>query len=45
MERYRDIDTPRAEPVELVCVGGDLPLLEENADNLDFTPERAHMLL
>ena len=27
----------------MICVGGDVPPLEENAELLDFTPERVHL--
>ena len=29
----------------MICVGGDLPPPEENADLPDFTPEHVHLLL
>ena len=43
-EGEMDRDTPRVAPVEVVCVGGDVPPPEENADLPDFIPERAHLL-
>ena len=42
---FRDVDSPRGATVEVNCVGGGLPPLEENADLPDFTPEHAHLLL
>ena len=44
-EGYRDGDTPRGAPVEVVCVGGDSPPPEENADIMDFTSKLTHLLL
>ena len=38
-------ETPKGPTVEVINVGGDLPLPEENADLPDFTPERVHLLL
>ena len=40
-----DGETPRGAPVEVIRVGGEVPPLEENANLLVFTPERANMLL
>ena len=41
----RDRETPRGSPLEVICMGGDVPPPEENADLLGFTPNRAHLLL
>ena len=41
----RDIDTQRGAMLEVIRMGGYMPLLEENADLPEFTPERAHLLL
>ena len=40
-----DGETPRGAPVEVIRVGGGVPLLEENAGLPVFTPECAHILL
>ena len=42
-DRYGE--TPRGEPEEIICVGGDKLPPEENSDLPGFTPERAHLLL
>ena len=44
-EGDRDVDTPRGAPVEVTCVGGNVPPPEENADLPGFQPESAHLLL
>ena len=44
-EGDRDRETPRGAPVEVTCVGGDVPPPEENADPSVFIPESAHLLL
>ena len=45
MDRDRDRETPRGAQVEVFNVRRYMPPLEENADHLDFTPERARLLL
>ena len=44
-ERDRAGETPQGAPVEVTCIGGDVPPPEENADLPGFQPEREHLLL
>ena len=44
-EEDRYGETPRGAPLEVIRMGGGVPPLKENADLLDFTSDRTHLLL